>query len=49
MGREKAVSFWQNGGGYDMILVAADWRVFVTEGLWGVFETDMPVEVLSRR
>lgn len=46
MGLQDAVSFWQNHGGYDMILITEDRQVFITEGLEGGFETSEALTVL---
>lgn len=48
MGKEDAAAFWREQGGFDMVLVAEDRQVFITEGLGGAFEAEMAVTVLRR-
>lgn len=41
MGEEKALDFWRNSGyDFDLVLVTADGRVVVTDGIAGSFEPD---------
>ena len=40
MGEERAVSFWQAQGDFEMILATEDGRLLYTEGLTGVFTPD---------
>lgn len=48
MGEEKAASFWrENSPAFQMVLLAEDGTLFVTEGLKDVFETDREITWIS--
>ncbi len=38
MGKEKALSFWREGDGFELVLIGRDKTVTVTEGLWDKFD-----------
>lgn len=48
-GTEKAQEYWQNNGGFDMILVTDDRKIIYTDGIEGSLKnmSDMPAEVIS--
>lgn len=51
MGLDKATDFWQENGGFDMLLVTDDGEIYLTEGLEGSFtleenHQDMPLHIL---
>jgi len=48
-GTEKAVSYWQNDKGFDMILVTDEGQIMYTPELSGHFRnvSNMPAEVIS--
>ena len=48
MGREDAASFWQDHGGFDMVLVTVDRETIITQGLQDSFQSDEPPAVLTR-
>ena len=48
MGEEKAASFWrENSPAFQMVLLAEDGTLFVTEGLKDIFETDREITWIS--
>ncbi len=49
MGKEKAVEFWQKGkGAFDILLVAEDGTVYISENLNGSFETERNTELVRK-
>ncbi|MBD5148168.1 MAG: FAD:protein FMN transferase [Oscillibacter sp.] len=46
MGQENAAAFWREQGGFDLVLVTVDRRIFITEGLEDSFEAEEPYAVL---
>ena len=37
LGERNALKYWRDHGGFEMVLVTNDWRMIVTEGLYGAF------------
>lgn len=48
MGREKALDYWQKAGDFELILYTKEAQLYITEGLRSRFQSDLPVEVVSR-
>lgn len=51
MGADRAAELWRERGGFEMLLVTDDKRIFITEGAFGSFSnlSDMEVTVIERR
>ena len=49
MGKERAVGYWREDGGFDMVLVAADGTVYITKNIAGSFinSSGFPVEIID--
>lgn len=49
MGKDKAERFWREKGGFEMVVVTDDKKIFITEGISEIFTnlSDMEVTVLS--
>ena len=48
MGKERAVGYWQEHSGFDMILVTNERRIFITEGISAQFtdRSGLPTEII---
>lgn len=48
MGKERAVGYWHENGGFDMILVTNDRRIFITEGISEKYadRSGLPAEII---
>ena len=49
MGKERAVGYWREKGGFDMVLVTGDGTVYITEKIAGSFRNSsgFPVEIID--
>ena len=49
MGRERAVSYWREHGGFDMVLVSDDGTIYITENIAGSFKNScgFPMETIN--
>ncbi len=49
MGKERAVGYWREKGGFDMVLVTGDGTVYITENIAGSFRNSsgFPVEIID--
>lgn len=47
MGLDRAVDFWRTHGGFDMLLLTDDDKVFITSGISGSFESDFEYAVIE--
>ena len=49
MGRERAETYYKENGGFDMILVSDDGKIYYTEGISDSFEniSNMPAEIIK--
>ena len=39
-GEREALNYWKKYGGFEMVLVTNDWRMIVTDGLYGAFHSN---------
>ena len=51
MGKDKATGYRQEHGGFGMVLVTADGRIYITDDIAGTFtnKTEMPIEVIHEQ
>lgn len=47
MGLDRAIDFWRAQGGFDMLLLTDDNKVFLTSGISGSFESDFEYAVIE--
>ena len=48
MGLDKSTKFWYDNGGFDAIFVTDDGKIYITEGLDGIFESRKNYEVIKQ-